>query len=410
MNNLTKKTYARAWAACFVERRDGSKLALGELREAYERDTRFICFLPHERDLIRQGLFDACTDFLGAVPLGLADATDNTVLEGIGFRTRKKMAGKPELWIESQTTINTNSGFNHKGGLSTVGAANKEVDCPINCLYCSSEKVMERTPSTTILRVLGLRHGDVVIRKLDALATARKQLTFPDGSPRYNDPNDHRILETASIVDALGTKELAEETYQLVRMVFELTGWRVRVLTKSNLLAKFARRFNDEERQRLLLGFSYGTPDDDLARVVERGAALPSERRAQHNELLGEEFLMFGMPCPVFPSRDYRVLAETIATHLQVDRLEKVWVEVMNSRGDSMIKTINAVQKDYPDLANQLARFRSSQSLWEIEYNRAVFLAFAEVVPPGKLPYLTYVTPESESWWSEHVSRGAILL
>ena len=410
MNNLTKKTYTRAWTACFVERRDGSKLALGELREAYERDTRFTCFLPRECDLIRQGLFDACTDFLGAVPVGRADATDNTVLEGIGFRTRKRMAGKPELWIESQTTINTNSGFNHKGGLSTVGVANKEVACPISCLYCSSEKVMERTPSTTILRVLGLRHGDVVIRKLDALATACRQLTYPDGSPRYNDPDDHRILETASIVDALGTRELAEETYQLVRMVFELTGWRLRVLTKSNLLAKFARRFNGEERQRLLLGFSYGTPDDGLARIVERGAALPSERRAQHCQLLEEGFPMYAMPCPVLPNRDYGALAKTIANHLHFDRMEKVWVEAMNSRGDSMIKTINAVQKDYPDLASQLARFRSSEILWEVEYNRAVFLAFKDVVPAGKLAYLTYVTDATRPWWSQYVGEGAVLL
>lgn len=27
-----------------------------------------------------------------------------------------------------------------------------------------------------------------------------------------------------------------------------------------------------------------------------------------------------------------------------------------------------------------------------------------------KLAYLTYVTPESESWWSEYANKGAILL
>ena len=216
LNHLTKRSATRAWAACFLVRQDGGRATISELRERYESDTRMACFLPHERDLVREGLAHACQDFLGAVCATIGPVTDDTVFDGVGFRPRQKLAGKPVLWIESQTTINTQSGFNEKGGLSTVGVANCGVACAVSCTYCSSGKVMERNPQTTILRVLGLKHGEVVIRKLDAVETARRQLTYPDGSRRYIDPDDHRILETASIVDPLGTKDLAEETYALV--------------------------------------------------------------------------------------------------------------------------------------------------------------------------------------------------
>ena len=143
---------------------------------------------------------------------------------------------------------------------------------------------------------------------------------------------------------------------------------------------------------------------------MERGAAKPSERRRIHRELLDEGFPMFGMPCPVLPVADFRAMAETIASDLEVERLERVWVEVINRRGDSMVNTIRALQGSHPEMANRLARVCSSEVLWEVDYNRAAFLAFKEVISRGKLSYLTYVTPASEPWWSQYVNEGAVLL
>ena len=411
MNFLTKRSALRAWTASFVQRQSGGRLSLGDLREAYERDVRLDCLFRNEQAAIRTGLKSACEELLGAATeISGTDINDDTLLEGVAFRPRETMMGKPVLWVESETIINLNSAFNAKGGLSSAGVANTGVACAISCGYCSSPAVMNRNPLTEILRVLGLDHGDVVIRKLDPIETARRQLTNPDGTPRYKKSGDNRILEMASIVDPLSTQALMEETDALVRLVFELTGWRVRILTKSRLLAAFARRYEGDLKERLLLGFSYGIPEDNVARVVEAGAALPSIRRQIHNELMNEGFAMFGMACPVLPVADFRALAARIAKDLKADRLDKIWVEAINQRGNALLQTINRLQGPHPDLANRVARVRGSKILWEVEYNRAAFLAFSEILPPDKLAFLTYVTPESETWWSERTERGAVLL
>lgn len=149
----------------------------------------------------------------------------------------------------------------------------------------------------------------------------------------------------------------------------------------------------------------------DVARVVEKGATLPSTRFKIHRELLDEGFTMYGMSCPVLPVPDFRALAERIADEIQPDRLERVWCEVINRRGDSFIRTIAALRAaGLDDQAHRLAEMNRSEILWELEYNRRAFLGFREVMPAGKLAFLSYTTPSSESWWSQYATDGAVLL
>lgn len=407
MNYLTEKKYVQAWVESFIQAEAGSHLLLGNLREAYERATR-LPFDNGESGLIRQNLVECCTEFWGATrPSGAAD--DDAVLTGVSLRPEQRMYGKPVLYVAAKTIINVDSAFNHKD-LSSAGAANCGTACAYSCGYCSTGASMNRNPQVRILEVLGVRHGDVVIRRLDALETARTQLLNPDGSRIYNDPADTRVMELASIVDPLPNNELMEETYMLVKTVFELTPWRVRILTKSGLLAPFARRFSETERKRLLLGFSIGIPEDDIAHDLERDTTPPSTRFRIHNDLLQEGFTMFQMSCPVLAVADFRQLAEHLAAKLQTERMERVWCEVINGRGGSLIKTIAALQPNHPELAARMGRVARSEVLWEIEYNRAAFLAFKEVIPAGKLSYLTYVTEESQGWWSQYAGQGAVLL
>ena len=249
MNYLTDKKYVRAWVESFVQAEPGGHLLLGDLREAYERATR-LPFDKGESCLIRQYLVECCTELIGA--MCIADHADNdTVITGVSFRPEQRMNGKPVLYVAAKTIINFKSAFNHKGGLSSAGAGNAGTACALSCDYCSTPAGMNRNPQTRILEVLGVQHAEVVIRRLNAVVTARRQLLNPDGTPAYSDPNDDRILELASIVDPLPNNELMEETYALVKTVFELTPWRVRILTKSGLLATFARRFSGTERKRL---------------------------------------------------------------------------------------------------------------------------------------------------------------
>lgn len=411
MNFLTEKASVRAWAIAFLQPNDGKTLAFGDMLDQYERDVR-IRLTDGERKRIRQYLGEICIEIWGVEPplQARADAAVD-VLSGVSFRPPEKIAGKPVLWVKSKTIINFNSGFNEKDQLSTAGAANYGIACVSSCSYCSSPNVMERNPQTRILRLLGLDHRDVIIRRLNAGETARQQLTYLDGKPRFTDPTDNRIIEIASLVEALATPAMTDETEQLVRMIFELTPFRVRILTKSALLSEFARRFDGLDRGRLLLGFSTGIPWDDVAKDVEKGTTLPSTRFRIHQELLNEGFNMFGMLCPLLAVGDYRKMADELVAKIQPERLEKIWVEVINRRGDSLIRTIARLrQGGHRDLANQLARVSSSQIRWELEYNREAFLAFREVISADRLAYLTYTTPDSELWWSGYAGKGAVLL
>ncbi|MDR3405870.1 MAG: hypothetical protein P4L99_25520 [Chthoniobacter sp.] len=413
MSFLTEQKAFNAWAFNALHAENTQAVAVGELADAYTRDVNVNCFLPAERDAVVEGLLEACSKYWGIAVARKVKPSENekTVLQGISFRPPEKIYGKPVLYVASSTTLNPNSGFNEKGGLSTIGVGNCGNACAFSCAYCSSGAVMERNPQSTILRVLGVSHEDVVVRRLGAVETARRQLTAADGTPRFLTPGDSRIVEIASLVDPLPTPALAEETYRLAKVILELTHWRIRILTKSALLGKFARRFDEAERQRLLLGFSIGIPDDDVAKVVEKGTTFPSTRFRIHRELLAEGFRMFGMACPVLPVPDFRALAERIAEQIQPDRLEQVWCEAVNRRGDSLLRTTAALQRGgFTALAQRLAKVSRSEILWEIEYNREAFLGFHGVIPEGKLAFLTYTNPSSEAWWSQYARDGAVLL
>lgn len=410
MSFLTTEQALEAWIFTSLRPAPDEKMRLGEILHAYIHDIG-IGLLPQEHDVIRKRIVEAVSTLWGIAVDAQCRPHDDTVVNGVTLRALVKICGKRVLYVASKTTINLNSAFNEKGGLSTVGVANCGNACAFGCTYCSSGPVMHRNPQSEILRVLGVDHQDVVVRRIDAVETARRQLTNGDGSPRFLTPGDNRIIEIASLVDPLPSPDLAEETFRLAKLIFELTNWRIRILTKSGLLRKFARRFNEAERERLLLGFSIGVPEDDVARVVEKGTTLPSTRFRIHRELLDEGFHMFGMPCPVLAVADFPALAERIADQIQPDRLERVWCEVINRRGDSLIRTIAALQNaGLTDHAQRLAKVSHSEILWELEYNRSAFLGFHEVMPTGKLAFLTYTTPTSESWWSQYAGDGAILL
>lgn len=408
MNYLLDKTSIRAWLVTTLQADAAGEIAIADLIQNYTNAVG-VRFTAPERQQIAEHVVAQSLDFLGVRVRG--ENNNAAAIAGVSFRPSETIMGKPVLFAESNTVINFDSGFNDKGGLSSVGAANKGVACAFNCDYCSTGTVMVRNPQTRILRVLRLKHEDVVIRRLNPFETAMRQLTNPDGSRRFDDPADNRIIEIASLVDPLPTLELMEETEQLVRLIFELTPFRVRILTKSGLLAKFARRFTGPDKDRLLLGLSIGIPWDAVAKDVEKGTTMPSTRFRIHQELLDEGFKMFGMACPVLAVPDYRKLADEIAAKIQADKLEKVWVEVINQRGPSLKRTTAALQAGgHYDLAKHLGRVSSSKIRWEVEYNRAAFLAFKEVIPPGKLAFLTYVDGNSEQWWSQHAKDGAVLL
>jgi len=116
------------------------------------------------------------------------------------------------------------------------------------------------------------------------------------------------------------------------------------------------------------------------------------------------------MICPSLPQRDYAAYARVMHAALRADRCEHVWAEVMNVRGESMSRTVNALRAaGYSYEADRLLDVSIDQDAWEM-YSRATFEAHAPLYRPGQLRFLQYVTKATREWWAARVGTGAVLL
>jgi DNA repair photolyase len=216
-------------------------------------------------------------------------------------------------------------------------------------------------------------------------------------------------------VDVAATVEMAKETIELCQVILELTHWQIRLLSKSSLLPIVAEAFDTpEHKNRLIYGFSTGTPDDNLAAAFEEGTAKVSKRIKALHELQDAGFRTFGMICPSLPyehTTEYLKFSKTICDMIRVDRCENVWAEVINVRGRSFANTYNALLRGGFEkearLLYAVSRASGHQVAWE-QYARDTFMAHTEFIPVDKLLFLQYVQPKTKDWWA--AQPGAVLL
>jgi DNA repair photolyase len=321
----------------------------------------------------------------------------------------KTMAGKPVIEVDSKTVINFNSGFGHKylcDDLTfTAGSA-----CVFSCSFCYVEDLMRKNPHKLPNPE---DHQNLVIRRRNPVEVVRSQLTYRDGSPRFADPNDRRVIYASPLVDVAANLELARETVAIAREILELTHWQIRLLSKSSLIKVVARELAPY-RQRVIYGLSTGTLDDRLGAAFEKGTALVSKRIQALHELQDEGFRTFGMICPSLPQRDaaaYRDFAEQAAAKLGTRHCEHVWAEVLNVRGDSMLRTCNALREaGFHEHAARLAHVSVDREAWE-DYSRQTFEAHARIYEgQDKLRYLQYLGRGTRPYWEAQKARGAVLL
>jgi DNA repair photolyase len=321
-----------------------------------------------------------------------------------------RMAGKPVVEVDSKTVINFTSGFSHKllcDGLTfTAGSA-----CVYSCAFCYVEGLMRKNPHQLPNPE---NHQNMVIRRRDAVEIAKRQLTYRDGSPRFPDPNDRRVIYASPLVDVAANLELARETVAICREILTRTAWQIRLLSKSSLLPRIASAL-EEFRDRVIYGVSTGTLDDRLGASFEKGTALVSKRIQSLRQLQDEGFRTYAMVCPSLPLADdaaYRVFAEQAAEELRTEQCEHVWAEVLNVRGQSMVRTCEALrQAGYAEHAERLERVSTDREAWEA-YARSTFEAHARCYEgePGKLRFMQYVGRGTRPYWEAQVARGAVLL
>lgn len=321
--------------------------------------------------------------------------------------TTQTMNGKPVFEVPAKSVLNLESGFKHKllcdGPTFTAGTA-----CGFSCTFCYVPPMMEKSPHLDGVRAAGIKHHEAVIRRAGAIEALEKQLTSK-GKPKFNDPNDRRVLYMSPLVDVAANQELASETVMACSMILKLTNWQIRLLSKSILIRNVATEL-EAFKDRLIFGLSTGTLDDGLAASFEQGTSTVSARIRALHWLQDNGFRTFGMICPSLPQADYHLFSRQMYDALRGDRCEHIWAECMNARGESFTRTVDAMRAaGYSTDAARFDLVTSDGTSWE-DYSRRTFLAHSQVCRPGQLRFLQYVSKATRDWWKERESIGTVLL
>ncbi len=332
---------------------------------------------------------------------------------------RTTMNGKPVLYRDAQSIINDqNEAFREKLLCSGI-VFNAGDACAYRCAFCYVESMMRYLAPPMLEKHESqtgkcLNFEDVVIRRKNSVEVLRKQLLKRDGSRRYPDPKDNRVVYSSTTVDVAANMELLRETAELCNLILEHTGWQIRLLSKSHLLHKLVadEMIPARHHKRLIFGFSTGTVNDRVASAFEKGTALVSKRIESLQWLQDNGFRTFGMICPSLPQEDYDQFSREVCEAIRVEKCEHVWAESINVRGESFVRTLSALRNAGLDAeGDRLAAVSGAGhgKAWE-DYSRKTFLAHTRNVPPDKLRFLQYIDKNTADWWASQRSKGAVLL
>jgi DNA repair photolyase len=319
---------------------------------------------------------------------------------------RTTMNGKPVITVPAKTIINFKSGFQKKllcdGPTFSTGTA-----CAYSCVFCYVPAAMLK-----LTKMTETEHMAHVIRRDDPITVLERQLLDAKGRPKYANDGP-KVIYASPLVDVAANMDLVRETVAAVRLILAHTSWHVRLLSKSPLLAKVAELLGTEDaRLRVIYGFSTGTLNDDLAAAFEQGTPKVSKRVEALHQLQDEGFRTFGMICPSLPnpSEGYNIFAEEMAEAIRPEKCEHVWAEVINVRGESMVRTVSALRAGGFDReADELENVSNNKSAWE-RYARATFYAHVGHYNDGQLRFLQYVTKDTRAFWESAQDQGAVVL
>lgn len=350
---------------------------------------------------------------------GTTPADALTSPESIGAFPRATMNSKPVLWRTNTGTVVTDPSpeFGHKLLCDSL-VFNTGDACAFSCEYCYVQGAMWKLVKPIVdahnaAEGTSCDFSDVVIRRANTLPVLDGQLTRKDGSLKYVDPTDHRVIFSSTLVDVAANMELVRETATVCNMILAKTGWQIRLLSKSNLLARVVEFIPEQYHHRLILGFSTGTLDPRVSRAIESGTPHVGRRIEALHSLQDRGFRTFGMICPSLPQHDYDQFSREICEAIRVDRCEHVWAEPLNVRPGALPRTLERLREegldDEAEMLQSVHGSKAAQAAWE-EYARQTFLAHTRHIPAGKLRYLQYVNANSAAWWSEQKANGAVLL
>lgn len=332
--------------------------------------------------------------------------------------SRTTMNGKPVLWRENTRTVITDPSHEFGSKLLCDSLVFNTGDaCGFKCAYCYVKAVIWKLDSRIVAEhnkahQSALDFHEVVIRRRNVLRVLQSQLLRSDGTRKYSDPEDTRVIYSSTLVDVAANMELLKETAAVCNLIFDNTHWQIRLLSKSSLLAKLVELVPENHHQRLIFGFSTGTLDDRVSRAVEAGTPYVRHRIEALHWLQDRGFRTFGMICPSLPQNDYEKFSRDICREIRVDQCEHVWAEPLNVRGQAMERTMEGLHNEnLHEEADMLQAVHGpgAAKAWE-QYARETFIAHIRNIPPEKLRFLQYIKKDSEDFWKPMREKGAVLL
>lgn len=209
--------------------------------------------------------------------------------------------------------------------------------CGFGCAYCSSntgyylrvngQKFAAATESQTGQGFAPRTDPSLFLAYSDVIGDLEREL-----AGKVHEYGAGQTLMVSQLTDAFSPELVSRGiTAAALRILLERTSFRIRVLTKNAAVAapEFIALF-ERYPERIVVGLSIGTLDDEWAACVEKGTSPPSARVAAHRALQDAGIATYGMACPVFPDQAHHVLP--LLDALRIDRVEHVWCEPYNDR------------------------------------------------------------------------------
>lgn len=337
---------------------------------------------------------------------------------------KNTILAKPVIYSNS-SVFNNKSGFGKKNLCDfltfTAGTA-----CAYSCQYCYVNAMVGRRKYVKdALATLAEESGsspkdlrEVVIRRSNPIEKLERALGDRFMGPKWKG----KVIYASPLVDVAATGEMAAETVEMCRVILERSSLDIRLLSKSPLIESHVAReldadavFQQKARKRIIFGISTGTLNEQVSRAIEPNAPSLKRRIEAITRLQADNWRTFGMLCPILP-QDPAAYAQRASELLELKRFEHVWAEVLNTRGDSMARTIAALDQAglsiWGDALREISG-KGARTQWET-YARGMFEELIKVVPARhdgpRLQFLQYACTATEAWWKARISFGAVVL
>jgi len=201
-------------------------------------------------------------------------------------------------------------------------------------------------------------------------------------------------------------------TLRVLKLILDLTSFTLRVLTKFKTVARpeFIELFQ-KHRERVVVGLSIGSLDDDWARHVEPGTSLPSARIRALHALQDAGVRTYAMLCPCFPHVLEDDHLERLVDAHRVDRCEHVWFEPFNVRWNwTLVEQAlpEGIDKDW--LRRIKDGDRRLRSAYETELYERLLMVAADGGWIDKMRYLLYEADITESDAAAFAGGHGVLL